>query len=230
MKDFRLLPLTSHPGLRLAVALFLCSIAWSDAALANGKNEKNNPVAETPRPVARLITSTRAMPRPVVEASAPRVRAVMISANAAPVRRAAATVASATVAATSVERHAFDLINAQRVANGQTPFVWDGELTRMARLHSMHMAEKNFFDHVGPDGRDMVARAHDCRIFGWRSLGENISYNQGFDDPAAFAVERWMHSTKHRTNILNGGFTRSGLGAARAADGRIFFTQVFAAR
>ena len=48
--------------------------------------------------------------------------------------------------------------------------------------------------------------------------------------PAAFAVARWMQSTKHRGNILNADFKRAGLGVARAADGRVFFTQVFTAR
>ena len=99
----------------------------------------------------------------------------------------------------------------------------------MARQHSEDMARKNFFSHEGPDG-GTVERARELGIRGWKALGENIAYNQGFEDPAAFAVERWMGSSKHRSNILSEMFTRSGLGIARAADGRIFFTQVFVAR
>jgi uncharacterized protein YkwD len=99
----------------------------------------------------------------------------------------------------------------------------------MARQHSEDMARQNFFSHAGPGG-DTTDRARSLGIRGWSALGENIAYNQGFDDPAAFAVERWMGSPKHRSNILSRMFTRSGLGIARAADGRIFFTQVFVAR
>jgi uncharacterized protein YkwD len=91
----------------------------------------------------------------------------------------------------------------------------------------MNMARSNSLDHRGPDGRDMAERARSMGIRGWRVLGENIAYNQGFDDPSAFAVERWMGSSKHRANILNRQFTRTGIGVARAGDGSIYFTQVF---
>ena len=113
---------------------------------------------------------------------------------------------------------------------GEQPLVWDEDLNRMARLHSQNMARQNFFDHTGPDGQDTLMRARACGIRQWSALGENITYNQGFDDPAAFAVERWINSAKHRDNILRADFTHSGVGVAEAADGRIYFTQVFLTR
>jgi uncharacterized protein YkwD len=134
------------------------------------------------------------------------------------------------VAATGDERRAFDLINAQRRAKGQAALVWDGELTRMARYHSSNMAQQNFFNHVDRDGLNLTGRADVIGIQGWRALGENIAYNQGYTDPVAFAVERWMISDKHRENILNRQFTHAGLGIARSSDGRVFFTQVFMTR
>jgi uncharacterized protein YkwD len=73
----------------------------------------------------------------------------------------------------------------------------------------------------------MADRARAAGIRGWQVLGENIAYNQGYDDPSGFAVQRWMGSAMHRANILNGQFTRTGIGVARAADGSIYFTQVF---
>jgi uncharacterized protein YkwD len=175
------------------------------------------------RPVARLISSSREVTR----SSRPRRMTTYPTASPTVVGATARTPLASS--ASSLERRAFDLINAERRASGFAPLAWDEELCRMARQHSGEMARQDFFSHEGPDG-DMVDRAHALGIRGWRALGENIAYNQGFDDPAAFAVERWMGSAKHRANILNGMFTRSGLGIARAADGRIFFTQVFAAR
>ncbi|HEX8097217.1 MAG TPA: CAP domain-containing protein [Pyrinomonadaceae bacterium] len=130
----------------------------------------------------------------------------------------------------SLERRAFQMINAKRAANGEPPLVWDAELSRMAQLHSQNMARQSFFGHVGPDGLDMEDRARRRGISGWQILAENVAYNQGFEDPAGFAVERWMRSDKHRGNILNRQFTRSGIGVAQAADGSIFFTQVFISR
>ena len=144
----------------------------------------------------------------------------------APMRAAS----SAPSSASSLERRAFDLINAQRIANGESPLVWDAELSRMARMHSESMARGGYFDHTGPDGRGMVSRAHGGNIRGWSAMAENIAYNQNYDDPAAFAVERWMRSHKHRDNVLNASFTRSAVGVARSADGRVFLTQVFIAR
>jgi uncharacterized protein YkwD len=64
----------------------------------------------------------------------------------------------------------------------------------------------------------------------WRSLAENIALNQGYDDPVSLAVDQWMHSPGHRANILRGIFTHSGIGIARAADGRVYITQVFIMR
>lgn len=98
----------------------------------------------------------------------------------------------------------------------------------MARLHSEKMARLNFFDHDGPDG-NLPARAQASGVM-WRSLAENIALNQGYDDPVGLAVDQWMHSAGHRANILRGIFTHTGIGIARAADGRIYITQVFILR
>jgi uncharacterized protein YkwD len=175
------------------------------------------------RPVARLITAHG--PATIRVPTRPR----MVMPTAMTASRGASS-SSVGASASSLERRAFDLINAQRSANGEPPLVWDAELCRMARVHSENMARMDFFDHTGPDGRDMVERAHGSNVRGWSALAENIAYNQGFDDPAAFAVERWMRSNKHRDNILNANFTRSAVGIARSADGRVFLTQVFIAR
>jgi uncharacterized protein YkwD len=137
---------------------------------------------------------------------------------------------TARVSATGDERRAFDLINAERRARGESSLVWDAELTRMARLHSESMARQNFFDHIDPQGQNMTMRARACGVCGWSAIAENIAYNSGYDDPASFAVERWVASPKHRANLLRQGFTHSGVGVARAADGRVFFTQVFVTR
>ncbi len=174
------------------------------------------------RPVARLITAHG----PAIMRVPSRPRVVMPTGATA--ARGEASLASASVS--SLERRAFELINSQRIANGETPLVWDAELGRMARLHSEEMARTGRFDHTMAGGRGMRERAHSQNIRGWSAMAENIAYNQGFNDPAAFAVERWMRSVMHRDNILNAVFTRSAVGIARAADGTVYLTQVFLAR
>jgi uncharacterized protein YkwD len=172
------------------------------------------------RPVARLLSTSR-------QEVPARTRA-RLEARIVPVSTAYA--ASPSAAATGDERRTFELINAERQRRGRRPLAWDGSLTRMARYHSANMAREGFFNHVDRDGLDLTGRAELLGLRGWKSLGENIAYNQGYSDPQAFAVERWMISDKHRENILNGEFTHAGLGIARAADGRVFFTQVFMKR
>jgi uncharacterized protein YkwD len=131
------------------------------------------------------------------------------------------------VIATSLELQTFELVNVERARQGLRPLVWDAELTHMARLHSENMARQNFFNHQAPDGQGLRERSRASGISGFKRLAENLAYNKGFADAASCAVVGWMHSEGHRDHILDGEFTRSGIGIARSADGRVYFTQVF---
>jgi uncharacterized protein YkwD len=208
-------------------------IIISSLGLATGTSfaKVGNGTPKTPerqqeqRPVARLISSShpevpqRERARIVGRMTAPQPASYTYSASPA-----------GGVSATGDERRAFDLINSERQKRGLPPLVLDGALTRLARYQSETMARDGLLSHVDRDGLDLKGRAQMLGLHGWRALGENIAYNQGFSDPTAFAVERWMVSQAHRENILNGGFTHAAVGIARAADGRIFFTQVFMER
>jgi uncharacterized protein YkwD len=171
------------------------------------------------RPVARMITASG-------DVSTFSTRPRMTGSSSG----AAAVASSSAVGATSDERRAFELVNAERRSHGESPLVWDAELTRMARIHSEKMAQQNFFNHTGPDGQGLRERSRASGIVGFKALAENLAYNKGFADAASCAVVGWMRSEGHRDNILNEEFTRSGIGIARAADGRVYFTQVFVAR
>jgi uncharacterized protein YkwD len=200
-----------------ALPLFILVAALGSAAQVKAQSANAHPVA-------RLIATTTAAPNsyPVTASSscAARVRYVTAGGSSSPTN----------FASTSQERRAFDLINRERASRGETQLVWDAELASMARQHSENMARDNFLSHTDRSGRDTDARAAACGVCGWRALAENIAYNQGFDDPVGFAVERWMDSAKHRDNILRAGFTHAGLGIAKAADGSVYFTQVFVTR
>jgi uncharacterized protein YkwD len=174
--------------------------------------------AQSMRPVARLVgVSNSGAARVTSSSDSCETQARMMNASLSNARPR-----TARVSASGDERRAFDLINAERRTRGESTLVWDAELTRMAR--------QNFFDHIDPQGQNMTMRARACGVCGWRAIAENIAYNSGYDDAAGFAVERWLASPKHRANLLRTGFTHSGVGVARAADGRVFFTQVFVTR
>ena len=206
-----------------ALAFSACVLLVAVTAFATG----NTKAAAPSRPVARLVSTSR---QETPARTRPRILATLPATSPAsmPLTRVRAAVAAA--AASSDERRAFDLVNAERRERGHKPLVWDGELTHLARFHSENMVRQNFFNHIDKDGLSTAGRADALGIRGWRALGENIAYNQGYDDPVAFAVERWMISDKHRDNILNSQFTHAGIGVMRASDGRVFFTQVFVTR
>ena len=202
----------------LASALALTSAA---AHAKGGDNTPKNPPrpAEQPRPVARLIGS---YPSSYGTPTRTRVSTPSNSYNATP--------APAAVAATGDERRAFELINAERQRRGLRPLVMDGSLTRLARYHSENMARGGYLSHTDRNGLDLRGRADALGLRNWKSIAENIAYNQGYNDPTAFAVERWMVSEKHRENVLNDEYTHAGVGVVRASDGTYYFTQVFMRR
>lgn len=205
------------PDLRARLSPAILAAAAFAALFVTGSAAPVFAQANSARPVARMIGSSG--PRPVLTSPGRcGARANFVAAS------------SAAVAPNASERRAFELVNEERRARGQQPLVWDGELTRLARQHSENMARQNFFSHTDRNGLDTADRAAVGGVCGWRAIAENIAYNQGFDDPVGFAVERWMQSPKHRENILRTGFTHAGIGVSRAADGRVYFTQVFVAR
>ena len=174
------------------------------------------------RPVARMITAER-------QYESPQMRHAGRAIAATAVTESRVSSPAPAVSATSLERRAFDLVNVERARNGLRPLVWDGSLCRVSRLHSEKMARQNFFNHVAPDGADPAGRLRSGGIV-YRSMGENLAFNQGANDPVTSAVNQWMNSPKHRANIMREHFTHSAIGIGRSADGGVYLTQVFIMR
>ncbi|HAF12545.1 MAG TPA: hypothetical protein DCK99_02350 [Blastocatellia bacterium] len=174
-----------------------------------------------PRPAARLISD------PVSDARYSRPRRVNATETSSTLRAASSSAAPSLEQATTIERRAFEKTNQARVENGLAPLTWDPELCRMARTHSEEMATLGFFSHETLAGLDLKERAHSMGIPHFRVIGENIAYNKGYDDPGAFAVERWMISSRHRANILYVGFQASAIGSYISTDGTVYLTEVF---
>lgn len=174
-----------------------------------------------PAQLARLISepgSERLHPAPSAAANSDHTLATDVL---------VATVTPTFDDATPIERRAFERTNEERVKVGLIPLVWDADLCRMARVHSESMARMNFFAHDTPEGLQLKDRARSLGILHFRVIAENIAYNKGYEDPGAFAVERWMISAGHRANILYVGFQGSAIGSFVSADGSVYLTQVF---
>jgi uncharacterized protein YkwD len=101
-----------------------------------------------------------------------------------------------------------DLVNAHRTSMGLGELVWDDAVAVVATAHSADMIERQFFDHVNPDGDTPFDRLHDAGIV-YVAAGENIAYGY----PIATSVfEGWLGSPGHRANIEYPRFTHHGVG------------------
>jgi uncharacterized protein YkwD len=180
-------------------------------------------LAQTPDavPFARLLPSTASVTRP---------RRVIPATSAVETVETVNSSSPSFDEANPVERRAFEQTNQERIKNGLPPFAWDADLCRMARRHSENMARQGFFSHVSPDGSRLRDRAKAAGIVRFTIVGENIAYNLGYDDPGAFAVERWMLSPGHRANILYSGFHAMAVGTSVGPDGAVYLTQTFITR
>lgn len=120
----------------------------------------------------------------------------------------------------SFETEVVRLVNRVRSQNGLKPLSSDWQLSRVARVKSQDMADKNYFSHTSPtygSPFDMM------KSFGisYKTAAENIAMGQ--KTPRA-VVDAWMNSPGHRKNILNPSFTSIGVGYV--AKGNIW-TQMF---
>ena len=138
---------------------------------------------------------------------------------------------------TTLERRVHDLINAERAKAHARALSWDADLAAIARAHSADMAARHFFSHVNPDGDNPTMRGrragYECRkaISSTEDrvgLAENLYEISGHApvDIARQSVNGWMKSPGHRQNILEKGYTKTGVGVAESGN-TIYITQLF---
>lgn len=135
---------------------------------------------------------------------------------------------STTTASANVEElRIYDLVNRQRSKSGLTFLSWDESLAAIAREYSNRMAAGEFFGHVDPAGSTVKDRINTSGLRSWRSVGENLFNGRNIDDYPGLAVKMWMNSDSHRANILDTRWSYAGVGIAKAADGRVYVTQLY---
>lgn len=177
-----------------------------------------------------LFTSVTAASAQASDGRVARAILVDVIGGRSAVRPAVPTPRGVSTSVGELERRAFELANAERQAIGLRSLEWDDTLAELARLHSRNMAEYSFFSHRGLEGEMIDDRANRLGLRRWTGIGENIAYLNGYDDPTAVAVQKWMQSQAHKKNILNAVWQESAIGVAVARDGKVYFTQVFLLR
>lgn len=124
----------------------------------------------------------------------------------------------------TLERTVFSHINLYRLSRGLRPLSDKTDLAEVARNKSNGMATGAApFNHDGMRDRLMPFMGG---VFGFHAGGEILAYNRGAADPARTAMISWINSPTHK-DILEGDFTRIGVGVSRSSDGRYYFTALF---
>ncbi|MFH8838133.1 CAP domain-containing protein [Streptomyces sp. NPDC017868] len=130
----------------------------------------------------------------------------------------AVSVPHGSTAAEKAARYVQDVValaNAEREKAGCGPLRSESHLRAAAQGHADDMAERDYYEHHSPEGRDAGDRMSGAG-YAWSAWGENI--HRGPKTPAR-AMEDWMDSPGHRANILNCSFRDIGVGVTLAANG-----------
>jgi hypothetical protein len=105
------------------------------------------------------------------------------------------------------------LANGARSANGLGGLAVSGDLTELARQHSIEMANSGSIYHSSNLGG---------RVSGWSAIAENVGKGPDPD----FVHNLFMNSAGHRANILDGRFSQIGVGVAWNGN-TLYVTEIF---
>jgi len=112
------------------------------------------------------------------------------------------------------------LINAYRVSIGLNELKEINHISYKSEEHDHYMIANNVVNH-----NDFVSRSENImEVLGAKSVSENIAYN--YNSPQA-ALDAWLKSASHKANI-EGNFTHFGLSIRVNADGKKYYTNIFA--
>lgn len=114
-----------------------------------------------------------------------------------------------------------ELVNSYRAQNGLSPVTYDASTTCAAQKRAQEIIK--VFSHTRPDGTRCFTALDECGAK-YSGAGENIAMGQTSADEV---MTDWMNSQGHRENILDGNFTKIGVGVVKGADGRLYWTQMF---
>lgn len=132
-------------------------------------------------------------------------------------------IAQSTTSPASLEQAVHTQVNQYRASLGLPPLALDSRISNQARTHSQNMANGVVpFSHDGFQARIQEL----AKVITLRAAAENVAYNQGYRDPATQAVQGWLKSTGHLSNI-KANYNLTGIGIAKNSQGKYYFTQIF---
>lgn len=112
--------------------------------------------------------------------------------------------------ASALQAEVLSHLNAQRKAHGLSALKLSNKLDKAAQGHACDNANRRSISHDSSDGGTLTTRLRKAG-YKYRAAAENTG--RGFGTGAR-AVEWWMNSPKHRTNILFNRVREVGIGIA----------------
>ncbi len=109
-----------------------------------------------------------------------------------------------------IQSEVIEHTNEARVAEGGGALAENALLTAAAYAKAADMAEKGYFAHVGPNGKEPWEWLQEIG-YDYRAAGENLAVR--FVD-SRDVVNAWMDSPTHRANIVKPIYTEIGIGVA----------------
>src|SRR3989338_8557952 len=119
-----------------------------------------------------------------------------------------------------------DLTNKYRSANKVSLLTVNPLLAQAAKLKAEDMAQRGYFSHLTPEGRDFTYFLNQVG-YNYKYAGENLAVN--FFDSIA-VTDAWIKSSSHRDNLVKDKYTEIGVASAEGLfQGRpsIFVVQYF---
>lgn len=140
----------------------------------------------------------------------PTLSAIVLSVAALMTAPGVGLACSIPAASETLQAEALKFVNAERAAHGLRPLKFSSTLDKAAQGAACDNANRHEITHVSSDGSHLKDRLH--RVgYRYRSAAENTG--RGFRSGAS-AVQWWMHSPKHKSNILMGSLREIGIGIA----------------
>ncbi len=220
-------PSDSHEAARPPEPELLASgsLSASDGGAPPQAPVENPEAAPAPEPEA---TATAEAPPPTPVPPPPPPTRVPPRPTPTPPPPAPRPPAAPSVSLTAVEQELFGAHNSERAKAGVGPLQLDPTLESIARQRANDMAANNYFAHTSPSGQTAFTLMAQSG-YGYQIAGENIARNNYPDaESGSTAMTGFMTSPSHRSNILEGRFTKVGVAMAFGSDGMKYFAVVFA--
>jgi len=144
-----------------------------------------------------------------------------------PVGTAADPVTDAEIAQLEALLHT--TINDLRAERGLRRLTRDAALDGVARGHALDMATRGYLSHDTPEGLNPPMRMARAGVTGISLAGENVGVTSRLN-PNREIVDAWMASPAHYENVIAPAFNVTGVGVARAPDGSLYYTQLYATK